>query len=250
MSGRKTTSGGHVAFQRVQSVGNTYARATTATIGNGLACWFVLIAGGVLLLTRLAWATTVLEVPFSALVQEAEVIAVGTVTAIETGLDAEQGAPFTLVTFSDLEVLKGDDSQTELTLDFLGGPTPDGSIMKIAGVPQFNLDERNVLFITGNQHSAVPLVGMWQGVYRVLVDDKSGLETIHNHAWQPVTRLPTGEGGILTHKAPLVQEQGQPDQPSEAMSQEQGQPDQPSEAMSLDTFSQRIAQELQHSQKN
>ena len=76
--------------------------------------------------------------------------------------------------------------------------------MKIAGVPQFNLDERNVLFITGNQHSAVPLVGMWQGVYRVLVDDESGIETIHNHAWQPVTRLPNGEGGILTHKAPLV----------------------------------------------
>ena len=196
------------------------------------ACLLVLpLAVGGLLLTRLVWATTVLEVSFSTLVQEAEIIAIGTVTAIETGLDAEQGAPFTLVTFSDLEVLKGDDTQTELTLDLLGGPTPDGGILEVVGAPQFNLGERNVLFITGNQHHAVPLVGMWQGMYRVLFDDERGIETIHNHAWQPVTMLPTREGGILTY---------------EAASRVQEQTDQPPEAMSLDTFSQQIAQELQH----
>ena len=191
-----------------------------------------LMMGGVLLLARLVWATTVLEKSFSSLVQDAEVIAVGTVTAIETEWDAQKEAPFTLVTFSDLEVLKGDESQTEITLHFLGGPTPDGLIMQIAGVPQFTPGERYVIFCVGNQYQAVPLVGMWQGMYRVVFDAGRGMDTIHNHAGQPVTTLPTGEGGILHDEAPIVQ----------------GQKDQPSEAMPLDTFTQMIERELHNGQ--
>ena len=189
-----------------------------------------LVAVSLVLLARLAWATTVLEKSFSSLVQDAEVIAVGTVTAIETEWNADKKAPFTLVTFSDLEVLKGDESQTEITLHFLGGPTPDGLVMQIAGVPQFSVGERNVVFSVGNQYQAVPLVGMWQGVYRVVFDAEQGVETIHNHAGQPVTTLPTGEGGILHDEAPIVQEQK----------------DQPSEAMPLDTFTQMIERELRN----
>ena len=192
----------------------------------------VLVVGIVLLLARLVWATTVLEKSFSSLVQDAEVIAIGTVTTIETEWNAEKKAPFTLVTFSDLEVLKGDESQTEITLHFLGGPTPDGLVMQIAGVPQFALGERTVIFYKGNQYQAVPLVGMWQGVYRVVRDPESGGEVIHNHARQPVTMLPTGEGGILHDEAPIIQEQK----------------DQPSTAMPLDTFTQMIEQELRNGQ--
>ncbi|MCY4386967.1 MAG: hypothetical protein OXC18_07650 [Desulfurellaceae bacterium] len=190
-----------------------------------------LMVGGPLLLARLAWPTTVLEKSFSSLVRDAEVIAVGTVTAIDTEWDAEKDAPFTLVTFSDLEVLKGYAGQTEITLHFLGGPTPDGLVMQIAGVPQFSLEERAVLFIRGNQHHAVPLVGMWQGVYRVVFDDERGVDTIHNHAGQPVTALPTEDGGILHDAAPLVREQ------EKASST-------PQEAMSLEAFTQRIEREV------
>ena len=66
-------------------------------------------------MARLAGATTVIAHSFSTLVQEVEVIAVGTVTAIETEWDAQQGAPFTLVTFSELTVLKGEGGQAALT---------------------------------------------------------------------------------------------------------------------------------------
>ncbi len=186
------------------------------------------VAMSLLSLLQIARATTVIEQSFSSLVQDAEVIAIGTVSAIATEWNAEKEAPFTLVTFSDLDVLKGDESQTEITLHFLGGPTPDGLVMQIAGVPQFSLGERTVIFCQGNQHQAVPLVGMWQGVYRVMFDAERGTETIHNHARQPVTTLPSEEGGILHDGAPIVQEQK----------------DQPSEAMSLGTFTQMIEQEL------
>ena len=126
------------------------------------------------------------------MVQAAEVVAVGTVTAIRLGR-----RPFTLVTFSTLDVLKGAHTEPELTLRVLGGPHPDGSILQVAGVPQFSLGDRLVVFVTGNDHYAVPLVGLWQGVYRVVFDAERGVDTIYSHARQPVSSLPTATGGIL-----------------------------------------------------
>ena len=174
-------------------------------------------------------ATTVIQKSFAEVVQEAEVIAVGTVTAIAAEWDAAHKRPFTLVTFSTLDVLKGAHTEPELTLRFLGGPTPDGSLLQIAGVPQFTIGERNVLFVAGNDHYAVPLVGLWQGVYRVVFDAARGVDTIYSHARQPVTSLPTATGGILhedDHLSSAVQ--------------------QPAPAMSLETFTDLIAEEVGH----
>lgn len=158
--------------------------------------WFFVCS----LLLRLptpAGATTVLSLSFDSLVEEAEVIAVGTVTAIENTWDADRNVPHTFVTFSNLEVLKGEADQTELTLRFLGGPTPDGTTMQIAGVPQFTPEERAVIFCVGNNHQAVPLVGVWQGVYRVVFDAERGEDTLYDHAGQPLTALPTEDGAML-----------------------------------------------------
>ena len=85
----------------------TKALKVWRSYGQGLGRLVVLVGGG-LLVARLAGATTVIAHSFSTPVQEVEGIAVGTVTAIETEWDAQQGAPFTLVTFSELTVLKGE----------------------------------------------------------------------------------------------------------------------------------------------
>ena len=188
--------------------------------------WLVV---SLVLLASPAQATSVVANPFSAVVQAAEVIAVGTVTAIAAEWDAAHSRPFTLVTFSTLDVLKGAHTEPELTLRVLGGPHPDGSIVQIAGVPQFSLGERAVVFVTGNDHYAVPLVGLWQGVYRVVFDAARGVDTIYSHARQPVTSLPTATGGLLYED----------DQLSSAVQQ-------PAPAMSLATFTEVIAQEVGH----
>ena len=188
--------------------------------------WLVL---SLVLLASPAQATSVVAKPFSAVVQAAETIAVGTVTAIAAEWDAAHSRPFTLVTFSTLDVLKGAHTEPELTLRVLGGPHPDGSILQVAGVPQFSLGDRLVVFVTGNYHYAVPLVGLWQGVYRVVFDAERGVDTIYSHARQPVTSLPTATGGILhedDHLSSAVQ--------------------QPAPAMSLETFTEVIAQEVGH----
>ena len=93
----------------------------------------------VLLVAAPVSATTVIQKSFAEVVQAAEVIAVGTVTAIAAEWDAAHSRPFTLVTFSALDVLKGTHTEPELTLRVLGGPHPDGSILQIVGVPEFSL---------------------------------------------------------------------------------------------------------------
>jgi len=146
---------------------------------------------GMIWFTVPVWATTVLEKDFTDLVQEADTILVGTVTAIEA--DQMHETPVTLVTFSALDILKGDPHQDALTVQVLGGPASDGMRFQIAGVPEFTLGDRMVVFIVGNETQAVPFVGMWQGVYRVLYDTQQEAEVIATHDGQPITALPSPE---------------------------------------------------------
>lgn len=150
----------------------------------------------VLLSNASVWATTVLHQSFPDLVQKADTIVVGTVSAIEAEWDAARERPYTFVTFIDLDIRKGSARDT-LTLRFLGGPDPDGNILKISGVPDFHLGHRLVLFIAGNEHYAVPLVGMWQGMYRVVFDPERNAEVLYTSTMHPLTTLPAKEGGVV-----------------------------------------------------
>ena len=132
------------------------------------------VAAG-MLLWGLAHATTVLHRSFPQLVAEAETVAVGTVTAIATEPGTGDTPPFTLVTFADLEVVKGE-AHGELTVRILGGPGQDGTRLTLMGTPTFT--------------HAVPFVGLWQGVYRVLTDPETGEEGVATHTGQPVRTLP------------------------------------------------------------
>ena len=144
--------------------------------GSAMALFLVVLLGA-----PAAGATTVAKMSFSEVVTGAEIIAVGTVTAIEQTWDAELEMPFTLVTFSDLEVLKGTVGSEDLTLRFLGGPAPDGLTLVVAGMPQFAVRDRAVVFSTGNGVQACPLVGWWQGLYRVLFDAGRDEFTVADH---------------------------------------------------------------------
>ena len=196
-------------------MGLSYLRA--ATLG------FVFISS-----TVWVWATTVLEKDFTALVQEADTIVVGTVTAIEA--DQMHETPITLVTFSDLDILKGAPDHP-LTVEILGGPASDGRRLHIAGVPTFTLGDRMVVFLVGNETQAVPFVGLWQGVYRVVQDSDQG-DVMADHAGRPLTAFPQRQSadGLVYDEAPYtVQPQRKP-------------------ALSLQTFLDAIEQEVQDEQ--
>jgi hypothetical protein len=162
---------------------------------------FFLIAGCVLVFGHSAQATSVTEVGFSDLVQRADVIAVGTVSEIKEQWDETRKAPLTLVTFSQLTVLKGNPG-TSMTLEFLGGHTPQGLVLTIPGVPQFTVGEKTVVFEAGNRRDFCPLVGVWQGLLRVKTDPQSGIETVSDNFRVPITTIQAGKFLKLTPTSP------------------------------------------------
>jgi hypothetical protein len=115
-------------------------------------------------------ATSVVPPTFSELVTEAQTIVRGRVTATECRwVDSPQGRAIkTYVTLSVLRTLKGAPSET-LTLELLGGEL-DGHGMRVEGMPQFNVGDTEIVFVTGNGVRFCPLVGMMHGRYRVIND--------------------------------------------------------------------------------
>jgi hypothetical protein len=147
-----------------------------------------------------ARATSVTEFTFTDLVTQADVIAVGTVTDIRDHWDAEKKAPLTLVTFSNLTVVKGSPGNS-FTLEFLGGKMPDGLVMTIPGVPQFAVGEKALVFCAGNRRDFCPLVGIWQGVLRVMADPQRKTETVSDNFRVPIIGI---EGGKFVKRSPAT----------------------------------------------
>ncbi len=118
-----------------------------------------------------ASATTIIAKDFAALCAEADLIFVGTVRAVVSRwTDPEQRAIETLVTFSDVTPVFGTEGR-EVTLRFGGGQV--GTLREeIAGVPQFAVGDRRVIFAR-REYSVSPIVGFHQGVFPV-VDTPQG----------------------------------------------------------------------------
>ena len=166
-----------------------------------------------------AMAMVVAKRDFPELVGRAEQIVVGTVTDIGEETDVS-GMPRTLVTFSDLTVLKGDAGPT-LTLKLFGGSSGRAAV-GIPEMPRFALGERAVLFVAGNGRDICPLVGVWQGRFRVRHDAERGMEVVEDGEGRPLL----GRSGRELNRAARSATAARP--------------------VSLDTFRQLIADELAH----
>ena len=159
---------------------------------------------------------------FPDLVAHAEQIVVGTAIAIQD-VEDQSGVPSTLVTFSDLSVLKGDVG-SDLTLRFAGGSS-GRYVVEVPDMPTFTLGERAVLFVAGNGRDICPLVGVWQGRFRVRLDASQGTEVVESGEGKSVV-------GLTGHELRFAEPPGQGEGSGAAL------------PMPLDTFRQLIADEL------
>jgi hypothetical protein len=132
---------------------------------------------------HVATAMVVVKRDFPELVARADAIVVGTVRRIEQGADPS-GAPATFVTFSDLTVLKGEVGES-LTLRFFGGAEGD-VVTFIPDMPTFTVGERDAVFVAGNGRDVCPLVGIWQGRFRVRFDAERGTDIVEDSNRTPV----------------------------------------------------------------
>ena len=167
---------------------------------NTLATIRVLLLTVLCLWPTYARATSVTEFTFTDLVTQADVIAVGTVTEIREQWDEGKKSPLTLVTFSNLTVAKGSPGSS-FTLEFLGGKMPNGLVMTIPGVPQFTVGEKAVVFCAGNRRDFCPLVGIWQGVLRIMTDPQRGVETVSDNFRVPIVKI---EDDKLVKRSPAT----------------------------------------------
>lgn len=119
-----------------------------------------------LLLTMAAFsagATTILPVDLGKLVDDADLIFVGTVIARESVPTADNTYAFTYVTFDVEQTLKGAPrSGKTITLRFAGGEAGT-NIFEVTGAPTFRVGGQHMLFVEGNDKLGVPLVGWFQG---------------------------------------------------------------------------------------
>lgn len=108
------------------------------------------------------------------MIKSADFIFMGVVDKIEyamsTPANIGQGhVPYTFVTYTVEEVLKGDPSLRTATLKFMGGMDRETMrYMTTSVTPQFDLGDRDILFVQGNTHRICPLVGNKEGRLRIV----------------------------------------------------------------------------------
>jgi hypothetical protein len=132
--------------------------------------WLCSMATLALLLSTPTHGLSVVARSFDELVQRADLVLVGTVSEVHSefangGLD--QNTIFSYVNFSDLQVVKGQASNETYVLR-----VPGGVVGRFAqdypGIPAFQTGQRYLVFIRGNRHDFFPVVGIGQGVFRIL----------------------------------------------------------------------------------
>jgi hypothetical protein len=123
----------------------------------------------VLCAARPAQATTFVAVGFDELVSQADMIFVGDVVDVRPyTLRTRDGVTIrTQVTFRVDDPIFGAQGLVEV-LDFLGGEA-DGFGMRVDGMPQFKVGDRNVIFAR-RVPSISPIVGFNQGLMHVTRD--------------------------------------------------------------------------------
>jgi hypothetical protein len=134
-------------------------------------------------------ATTVIPPTFEQLVQQAELIFQGTVTASRSVWEGEGGDRHieTYVTFQVEDNVKGQ-AGASYTIRMLGGTVGDET-MEVTDTPKFQVGDRDILFVEHNNDQFVPLVGISHGRFHVQRDEQTGRDVVTNGDGEPVRDL-------------------------------------------------------------
>lgn len=145
---------------------------------------------GLLLLTAAtAHPTTILAPTFEELVARADEVFLARVVARQSSwVTSRSGrAIVTDVTFAVERTLKGE-PRIQRTLEFLGGTVGDDTLA-VVGIPEFRVNDRDVLFVRDAGRPASPLVGFSYGRFRVVRDATFGGDIIRTFDGRPLASL-------------------------------------------------------------
>jgi hypothetical protein len=126
-----------------------------------------------LVVCQVSFGISVVDKSLEQLLEQSDDVIYGVVTDISSRY--VQGEPsqqiYTFITFSEIQGIKNPEAnnQTEFLLRMAGGRVGSRAQV-IPGAPRFQLGERYILFVRGNNKLAFPLVGVNQGVLRAVFD--------------------------------------------------------------------------------
>jgi len=66
-------------------------------------------------------------------------------------------------------------------------------VLTVSGMPRFTIGEKTVVFSVGNQQYFWPLVGGWQGLFRVTFDPQRGEEIVSDNSHLPIAGVQNGQ---------------------------------------------------------
>jgi hypothetical protein len=163
---------------------------------------FILTGWVSVVVATAALATSVIAPEFPELVQGSDYIIRGRVIALRNEIQMREGreVPFTRVVIAVRELIVGEaPAQVELTM--LGGRTSDGGELSVAGAPQFQVGEEDILFVSGNGINFHPLKALMHGRYPVRYDKKLRREYVTRADGVPLAAtaevaLPLAEGKV------------------------------------------------------
>jgi len=144
------------------------------------------LAAATLLAQGPARATTLSYKDLDRLVSESDAVVMATVRQVQPVEDAQKTI-HTYVTFGDLQMLGGRYDSPTLTLRVEGGRVGNRGLF-IDGAPDFEPEQRVLMFVQGNGRDVVPLVGWSQGLFR-LSNDANGAQVVSDAEGRAVTAL-------------------------------------------------------------
>ena len=160
-----------------------------------------LVTAFLALAAGLAWATAFEPKNFDQLVAEADAIFVGTASAA-AARKLPEGAIVTDVSFTRLQVIKGNVSDSSLTLMTAGGSV-GGETFEIRGLPRFRMDVSYLVFVQGNGTTIFPVVGGDQGMFQLKTDAATAASLVFNARGLPVASPSVLQSVGLQAPAPI-----------------------------------------------
>jgi hypothetical protein len=142
-------------------------------------------------------ALTTIQRTFAELVGLADCVLIGTVTRVTSTLEADGEKIYTYVTLANLEVIKGEVTDTQYVLRVRGGSV-DTQGEFYPGIPQLQAGGRYILFVQGNFRDLFPVVGLAQGVFRVEWDQERQQDVVR--PFQDPTQTRTSDGTLLAQQ--------------------------------------------------
>lgn len=150
----------------------------------------------IFLFTGMVFATIVVRMSVSQMVDRAQLVVEGTVTDTACRWDEAHRYIITEAQVKVSRTLKGKVGTSTITVRALGGEV-DGVGLYVAGTPKFKIGEETLLFLERHPVKDWRVVGLSQGKFTLVTDKKTGSKMAISPATSQVISLEVLESQIL-----------------------------------------------------